>query len=236
MNNQVDCCALDNVYIAVPLYNEETLLYEVISDLQKYFSNIVVVDDGSTDKSNELLRDLDVTLITHAVNLGQGAAIKTAFDYIAKLDRAFAIVTFDADGQHSTTDAFKFAKEIIRCEEDIIFGTRFIEEEDKSQVPGLKRIVLKAAALLTNALTKVKLTDTHNGLKALKVTAVNQLNLDISGYAFESQLIMQVSKCEISYKEMSTHISYTKYSMEKGQSLRNGILIVEDIINLVRLK
>lgn len=234
MNTKNNHYTLDNVYIAIPLYNEEQVLNDVISDLQKNFSNIVVVDDGSKDRSNKLLRELDVTLITHAVNLGQGAAIKTAFEYITTIDEAFAIVTFDADGQHSTEDAVKFAKEIIRCKEDIILGSRFIENAD--HVPRLKRILLKSATLVTNFLIGVHLTDTHNGLKALKVKAVKKLDLDISGSAFESQLIMQVSKYKISVKEIATKITYTKYSMKKGQSMRNSLLIAEDIIKLVRSK
>tara|TARA_B100000780_G_C21089371_1_gene438993 strand:+ start:296 stop:1000 length:705 start_codon:yes stop_codon:yes gene_type:complete len=225
---------LDNVYIVIPLYNEESILYEVITDLQKTFSNIIVVDDGSTDNSNELLKDMDVTLITHSINLGQGAAIKTAFEYVCTIDQAFAVVTFDADGQHSTKDAINFANEIIGCEEDIIFGTRFIENEE--YVPRLKRVVLKFATRVTNFLTNVKLTDTHNGLKAIKIKAIKKLNVDISGYAFESQLIVEVGRAKLLYKEISTHISYTEYSMKKGQGIRNSLIIAEDIINLMRLK
>jgi glycosyltransferase involved in cell wall biosynthesis len=224
----------DNVYIIIPLYNEEQVLNEVISDLNKNFSNIIVVDDGSNDKSNELLQNLNVTLITHPLNLGQGAAIKTAFEYVQTIKKAYAIVTFDADGQHSTKDAVRFAKEIISCKEDIIFGSRFIKNGKK--VPLLKRILLKFAILATNIMTKVQLTDTHNGLKAIKTETLKRLNLSISGYAFESQIVMEVSKAKIPYKEMPTNISYTKYSIKKGQSIRNSLLIAEDLFYLLRSK
>ena len=234
MEKQHLAYTLNNVYIVIPLYNEELVLTEVILELKKSFANILVVDDGSNDTSNQLLQSLDVTLITHAINLGQGAAIKTAFDYMCTIKNAFAVVTFDADGQHSAMDAIKFANEIIRSKEDVIFGTRFVINDNG--VPVLKRIVLKFATRVTNFLTGLKLTDTHNGLKALKVSAIKELNLDVSGYAFESQLAAQISKQKITYKEMPTDISYTEYSMKKGQSLRNCLIIVEDLLNLGRSK
>lgn len=234
MDKGNEACILDNVFIAIPLFNEEQVVTEVISALQKVFSNIVVVDDGSTDRSNKLLCDLGVTVISHAVNLGQGAAIKTAFEYISTIEDAFAVVTFDADGQHSVRDAEKLASEIICCKEDVIFGSRFSGKV--ADVPMVKRLILKFATYITNFITGMHLTDTHNGLKALKVSAVRKLNIDISGYAFESQLIMQVSKHKLHYKEMPTHVYYTEYSIKKGQSIRNSLIIVEDIINLWRMR
>ena len=234
MNNPVDKHTLEDVVVLVPMHNEEDVIAEVISGLQNIFANIVVLDDGSTDRSAMIVRELGVRVISHAVNLGQGAAIKTLFDYICSLDHVFAVITFDADGQHSPEDAEMLAREIIECEEDVIFGTRFLEKNDG--VPLLKKLVLKIATQITNALCKVCLSDTHNGLKALKVSAIKNLALDINGYAFESQLVMEVGTKAIKYKEMKTYISYTDYSVAKGQSLRNSLVIAEDIINLVRLK
>ena len=80
----------------------------------------------------------------------------------------------------------------------------------------------------------MKLSDTHNGLKAIKKSCLNKLDLDINGYAFETQLISQISKHEIPYKELPANIIYTDYSLNKGQSLRNGFIIIEDIIQSFR--
>jgi len=234
VDKHVNKYTLDDVVIAIPMHNEDEVIVDVISGLQKTFSNILVLDDGSTDNSAAALQNLDVKVISHAVNLGQGAAIKTMFDYVSSVGDIFAVITFDADGQHLPSDAEKLAREIICCEEDVIFGSRFLGEND--QVPLLKKIVLKLATQITNVLGKVRLTDTHNGLKALKVRAIRKLNLDIDGYAFESQLVMQVGSKAIKYKEIATHVSYTDYSVKKGQSLRNSLIIAEDIINLLRLK
>ena len=82
----------------------------VISELSQIFKNIVVVNDGSTDSTQEVLETLDIILLNHSINLGQGAAISTGFKYIQKQEDALAVITFDADGQHSVEDAKSFLK------------------------------------------------------------------------------------------------------------------------------
>tara|TARA_X000000368_G_scaffold10390_1_gene8303 strand:+ start:2082 stop:2768 length:687 start_codon:yes stop_codon:yes gene_type:complete len=223
---------LDRIIIIMPLFNEGEVVQQVLLELKKYFNNIVVIDDGSTDNSNDLLSLEPVTLLRHPVNLGQGAAIATGFEYVKAIDDAFAVITFDADGQHAVEDAKLFAENILSCQEEIIFGSRFLGNE--MNIPFLKRYVLRLATFFTNLLTGMKLSDTHNGLKAIKKSCLNKLDLDINGYAFETQLISQISKHEIPYKELPANIIYTDYSLNKGQSLRNGFIIIEDIIQSFR--
>lgn len=225
---------LNRILVIIPLFNEAEVVEEVIFNLKKYFENIVVVDDGSTDNSNKILASLPIKLINHPINLGQGAAIKTGFEYAKCLEELSAVITFDADGQHNVEDAKFFAENILSCQEEIIFGSRFLGNE--MNIPFFKRYVLRLATFFTNLLTGMKLSDTHNGLKAIKKSCLNKLDLDINGYAFETQLISQISRHEIPYKELPTNIIYSDYSLNKGQSLRNGLIIVEDLIRSIRKK
>lgn len=217
----------DNVYILIPIFNEETKIKSVISELTTSFKNIVAVNDGSTDSTQEILESLDVVILRHSINLGAGAAISTGFKFIQSLKDAKAVVTFDADGQHSVEDAKAFAKEILLCEEEVIFGSRFIKS--KSNIPLIKRIVLSVVVFFTNLLSKVNLSDAHNGLKAIKKTALKKIDIDIDQYGYESQIINEVSKKGITYKEMPTNTIYTEYSKNKGQKLNNGLIILEDL-------
>jgi glycosyltransferase involved in cell wall biosynthesis len=218
---------LDKVYILIPVFNEEKKIKSVVSDLSKYFVNIVAVNDGSTDSSGDILESLDVTLLNHSINLGQGAAISTGFKYIQNLMNAKAVVTFDADGQHSVEDAKAFAKEILSCDEEIIFGSRFIK--NKANIPFLKKIALSIVVLFTNRFSRTKLSDAHNGLKAIKKDSLKKIDITIDGFGFESQIIHQVSKKNITYKELPTNTIYTSYSKNKGQKLINGLIILEDL-------
>jgi hypothetical protein len=87
-------------------------------------------------------------------------------------------------------------------------------------------------AKITDLVTGVTLSDAHNGLKAYKVSTIKELELQFSSYSYESELITQVAKKKIEYKEMSTDIKYTSYSIKKGQKLLNGLLIIEDLLKL----
>jgi glycosyltransferase involved in cell wall biosynthesis len=225
---------IDNVHILIPVYNEEKMISEVVLKLKKHFSNIVVVNDGSTDSTLETLSQLEVVALNHFLNLGQGAAISTGINYIKNLKNSLAVITFDADGQHSVNDAVNFANEIVKCDEGIIFGSRFLEH--KMNIPTLKRFVLSLVTFLTNKLTKMNLTDTHNGLKAYKKSVLKDIDITIDGFAFESEIINIVSRKKISYKEMSTNTLYTEYSKNKGQKLRNGLVILEDLFKSINLK
>ena len=218
---------LDKVYILIPVFNEEKKIKSVVTDLSKYFVNIVAVNDGSTDSSRDILESLDVTLLNHSINLGQGAAISTGFKYIQNLMNANAVVTFDADGQHSVEDAKAFAKEILSCDEEVIFGSRFIK--NKANIPFLKKIVLSIVVLFTNRFSRTKLSDAHNGLKAIKKDSLKKIDITIDGFGFESQIIHQVSKKNMTYKELPTNTIYTSYSKNKGQKLINGLIILEDL-------
>lgn len=217
----------DNVYILIPVFNEERKIKSVISELLPFFKNIVAVNDGSTDSTQEILESLDVVLLRHSINLGAGAAISTGFQFIQNQKNAQAVVTFDADGQHSVEDAKAFAREIILCEEEVIFGSRFIKS--KLNIPTIKRIVLSLVVFFTNLLSKVNLSDAHNGLKAIKKTALKKIDINIDQYGYESQIINEVSKKGITYKEMPTNTIYTEYSKNKGQKLNNGLIILEDL-------
>lgn len=217
----------DKIHILVPVFNEEKKIKSVVSELQKVFKNIIVVNDGSSDASQEILESLDVTVLNHSINLGQGAAISTGFKYIQDLNNAEAVVTFDADGQHSIEDAKAFAKEIILCDEEIIFGSRFIR--NKANIPFIKKIALSIVVMFTNRLSRINLSDAHNGLKAIKKDSLKKIDITIDGFGFESQIIHQVSKKNITYKEMPTNTIYTSYSKNKGQKLINGLIILEDL-------
>ena len=218
----------NKICILIPVYNEEKKIGSVVSELLKIFPNIVVVNDGSSDSTSQILKNLNETVLNHLVNLGQGAAISTGFKYIEELKNIKAVITFDADGQHSVEDAKAFANEILVCDEEIIFGSRFLD--NKSNTPFFKKLALLIVVIFTNKLSKIKLTDAHNGLKALKKTCLNKIDITIDGFAFESQIIHLASKKRIPYKEMPTNIIYTDYSKNKGQKLRNGLVVLEDIL------
>ena len=212
----------------IPMYNEQEVIAEVIHGLKAVFQNILCVDDGSTDESVSRAREAGATVICHAVNIGQGAAIATGFIWIQTKTNFSRIVTFDADGQHLPEDAMRLVEELASKELDVVFASRFLD--DQSQVPFLKRLILRGVANVTKALTDVELSDAHNGLRALTVDASQKIQLTQNGMAHATQFVSLVLQGGLKYSELPVTILYTPYSRSKGQSILNSVNIVLDLI------
>jgi glycosyltransferase involved in cell wall biosynthesis len=187
----------------------------------------VIVDDGSSDNSLQSISDLSVKILKHSTNFGQGAALQTGFEFAKKNPNLEIFVTFDADGQHQTKDIKNIIAPIKENKVDIVFGTRF--QDDKTQMPLLKRIILKLAIKYTNLSTGVPLTDAHNGFRAMNRTALNEMKLNLNGMAHASEIVTVAHKANLRVAEIPVEILYTKYSKAKGQSILNSINILSDL-------
>lgn len=216
-----------DVWVVIPLYNEAAVIAGVVSDLLPEFSRVVCIDDGSRDGSGDIARAAGAWVVTHPINLGQGAALQTGFEYALERGAEF-VVTFDADGQHRVEDA---AAMVQRAREEnlaIVFGSRFLDDRTK---PGLlKRIVLKTAVLVTNWTTRTKLTDAHNGLRVIRQDALQRVKLRQDRMAHGTEIVLQLGRTGLPYAEQPVEVLYTDYSRSKGQSLLNSVNILIELI------
>ena len=216
-----------DVWVVIPLYNEATVISGVVSGLLGVFPNVVCIDDGSRDGSGEIARRAGARVVTHPINLGQGAALQTGFDYALER-RAKYVVTFDADGQHRVDDAAAMVDRARAEDLAIVFGSRFLDERTK---PGfLKKIVLKTAVAVTNWTTRTRLTDAHNGLRVIREDALRRIRLKQDRMAHGTEIIAQLGRTGLPYAEQPVEVLYTEYSKAKGQSLLNSINILIDLI------
>lgn len=213
----------------VPIYNEATVIEDCIADLRTIFPNILVIDDGSTDGSASKAKKSGAQVIRHTLNIGQGLAISTGFRWVQGQNTFKNIVTFDGDGQHVAHDALRLVEELENSSLDIVFGSRFLGYE-RSNTPAMKRIILKTVTKITNTLTGVKLSDAHNGLRALTVEASKIVELSQAGMAHASQIISLTRQANLKYHEIPVNVLYTPYSRKKGQSILNSVNIVADLV------
>lgn len=214
--------------IVIPLYNEATVIGGVIDELLQHFVHVICVDDGSSDDSAAVAEAAGARVIRHPHNLGQGAALQTGIAYARELPGIEYLVTFDADGQHRVVDALAMLD--LAHDEDaaIVFGSRFLDDRTK---PGLaKKIVLKTAVAVTNLTTGLTLTDAHNGLRVLRVDAARAVNLKQDRMAHASEIVVQLGKSKLPWREFPVEVLYTDYSKAKGQSLLNSINILVDLV------
>lgn len=213
----------------VPIYNEALVIFDCISNLKTVFTNILCVDDGSTDNCGMIAEKAGAIVIRHPLNIGQGAAIATGIFWALNQYRFKNIVTFDGDGQHRPEDAFRLVEELEKNNLDIVFGSRFLDH-NKYNIPSIKRRLLRLAAVVTRILTGISLSDAHNGLRAFTTQAARKLSISQRGMAHASQIVNLVKTEKLKYHEIPVTVLYTKYSLKKGQPILNSINIIFDLI------
>lgn len=218
-----------DVFVVVPAYNEGEVLRDTLGPLIAQGYSVVVVDDCSTDHTQELLAGLPVVAIRHPVNLGQGAALQTGMEFCKSVGAQLAI-HFDADGQHDYRQIADLVAPICDGRADIVFGSRFLRSADRNEVPRVKRVALKIGIVVSGVLSGVWLSDTHNGFRALSRKALEAIDLREAGFAHATEILEQTRCARLRYLEVATTIRYTDYSRAKGQRLSNGINIVLDLI------
>lgn len=215
-----------NVFIIIPAYNEEEVISEVLRELIPLNHTIVVVDDGSTIDLTKSLAG-PVYILRHKVNLGQGAALQTGIEFALAKNAAF-IVTFDADGQHQPDDINTLLQPLVNNEADIALGSRFLGSTNN--IPAKRKQLLKFARLVNYFFTGLLLSDAHNGLRAMTAKTAQQIKIRQNGMAHATEIIAEIRKKKISYKEVPVTISYTEYSKNKGQTVWGGFRIFFDIL------
>jgi polyprenyl-phospho-N-acetylgalactosaminyl synthase len=214
------------MYVVIPAYNEGPVISRVVSEVKRAGYAVVVVDDGSSDATAEEARAAGAGVITHPFNLGQGAALQTGIDY-AVAERAEVIVTFDADGQHRVSDIARLAEALVEERADFALGSRFLGKAPN--LPPLRRLLLHAATAFTRLTTGLQVTDTHNGLRAMTRRAAAAIRLRQNRMAHASELLSQIAASGLRYVERPVTIEYTAYSLAKGQSLGDAVLILLDL-------
>ena len=192
---------------------------------------VVLVDDGSPQKLVLDCPELSqkVKILRHPINRGQGAALQTGADYAVR-HGADAVVHFDADGQHDPADIPRFLTALDEGDCDIVLGSRFLRHDDLSAIPSGRRRMLRLARFVEGCLTGLKLTDVHNGFRALGPRALEVIRIREDRMAHASEILMQVAHNHLRWKELPTHVVYSDYSSTKGQSAGNAFNILWDLI------
>jgi glycosyltransferase involved in cell wall biosynthesis len=214
--------------VVIPVFNEASVVGDVVRAVRGCYPTVVCVDDGSNDASSTEVRDAGAILVKHPLNLGQGAALRTGLEFGLSLPGIRWFVTFDADGQHDVVDIGPMLDLLDKGQADIVFGSRFLDE--RTQVTRARRFVLGLAVRYSKASTGMALTDTHNGLRAFSRDVAVGLDLQMNGMAHASELLHLVSHMKARYAEVPVHITYSDYSKAKGQPLMNAVNILFDLI------
>ena len=215
------------VWLVIAAYNEGERLGRTLEAVRRLGHQVVVVDDGSQDDTGAVALRHPVWVLRHRLNCGQGAALQTGIDFA--LDRgAEILVTFDADGQHSPEDVARLVEPVRAGRADVALGSRFL-----GRAIGLRptrRLVLKLGVLFTRVVSGVRVSDTHNGLRALSRHAARRIRITQDRMAHASEILDRIRQQGLRYCEVPVTIRYSEETLAKGQSSWNALKIAGEFL------
>jgi glycosyltransferase involved in cell wall biosynthesis len=215
--------------IVIPAYNEEQTIAEVVSGARKFADRVIVVDDGSRDRTAILAKQAGALVVRHAVNRGVGAAIGTGIEAAVRLD-ADAVVTMDADGQHRPEDAGRVFDRLAQGDVEFVMGSRMKKSDDAGYMPWHRVVANTIGNVLTSVLFGVWVTDSQCGLRGLSRKAARTIDLRTNGMESISEFIKEMKDKHWRHDEVAIKAIYTDYSMSKGQNFFLGIKVALKLI------
>ena len=208
---------INKVWAVIPAYNEEKNIIGIIKKTKKYVDNVIVIDDGSKDKTKELGEKAGAIVLRHILNLGKGATLKTGCDFAIKKGAEF-IIALDADAQHNPNDIPRFTEKLKKY--DIVFSYR----KASSKMPIVLRFGNWFISNVVNILYGISLNDTQCGFRAFSIEAYKKIRWNASDYSMESEMISKTGKQRLKYVQIPIQTIYSdKY---KGTTIIDGIKIV----------
>jgi glycosyltransferase involved in cell wall biosynthesis len=213
--------------VVMPAYNESASVAEAVRQALRRFARVVVVDDGSADDTAEQARQAGAQVIVHPVNLGQGGALQTGFDWALECGVDW-VVTLDSDGQHDPDDALRLLQQAQNESCDVVLGSRFLGRTEG--MPAARRCLLKAALAFQNLTSGIRLSDVHNGLRILSRRALQHIHLHQDRMAHASEIVSQIAQSGLKVGEGPVTIRYTDYSLAKGQRSMGAVNILLDLL------
>ncbi len=217
--------------IVIPAFNESATLAGVIDGLKlarspQLTTEIILVDDGSTDDTAAIRRAHGAVVLRHIINRGLGAALATGL--LSALRRgADVIATCDADGQHAPSDVARAVQELLVSGADIAIGSRML---DRSGMPCSRRRANDLANLFTRIIFGVRMSDSQSGLRVFTRRAAERLRITATNYEVSSEICGEIGRLGLKLQEVPIQAIYTDYSLSKGQSFQVGIRTLSRLI------
>ena len=219
--------------IIIPSYNEGEVIQGVLQNIIRetkvnkiYTIDIVLVNDGSSDNTEKLVKNMPVLVLSHLVNMGSGAATRTGLEYAKRNNYDFA-VSIDADGQHSPKDLMSVIYKLNNDNYDLVIGSRLLKTDG---MPTHRILGNKLLNFVTRVLFGVAVTDSQSGLKAFSRKSIEQIEIRSNGFEFCSEIVWRAKQNNLKITEIPIESIYTDYSLKKGQNNINALRIIKNLI------
>ena len=214
----------------IPAFNEEVAIGSVALLTGEHVDEVIVVDDGSSDRTAHVAEMAGARVIRHHKNMGKGAALKTGFE-AADAD---IVVTLDADGQHNPAEIPKLVEPILRGEADVVNGSRYLHGRDEN-TPRYRRVGQRILDRATNIATGLEITDTQSGFRAFSAESIPHFKFRDPGFVVESEMLSDAAEAGLRIVEVEVGVRYDVDGSTRNP-ISHGVSVLLRIIGDIELK
>jgi hypothetical protein len=223
----------DPLLVGIPAYNEELAIGSTIHKTREYASEVLVVDDGSADRTADVAREAGATVVEHEDNQGKGAAVQTVLDYARDGEWA-GLVLIDGDGQHLPEEIPDVARPVLDGDADMVIGSRYMDQGETDETPLYRRFGQQVLDVLTTGSSGKNISDSQSGFRALSPKAIEELSLTTDGIGVESEMINVATERDIEITEQPIDVRYEGIDGQTYNPLHHGLSVVTFILQMVR--
>lgn len=216
------------VVALIPAHNEERFIGSLVLAVREHVDTVLVVDDGSSDRTTEIARRAGALVVRHGTNQGKASAVNTGFGHLRRLEPA-AVVMLDGDGQHCADDIPTVLAPILGEAADVVVGSRHLSV--RSAIPAYRQVGQHGLNLMTNLSSGVSLSDTQSGFRAFSRQALACLSFRQCGFSIESEMQFQVRDHRLRVAEVPIKVVYAEPA--KRNPVGHGLQVLNGILQLV---
>ena len=220
------------VIAAIPCYNEERFIGEVVLNVRKYVDQVVVIDDGSHDGTSQVAIDAGALIVKHNVNKGYGESLKSCFE-AAKANGAEIVVILDGDNQHSPHQILALLAPILKHEADLTIGSRFLDKGGRN-IPRYRKFGIHIITWLFNAGSEIKLTDAQSGFRAYSTRIFDNISFTEKGMGISIEILIKAIGKGFTIQEVPITCAYHPGSSTQNP-VRHGLGVALTVVKF-RLK
>jgi glycosyltransferase involved in cell wall biosynthesis len=220
-----------DVVVLIPAFNEELTIATVVMLSRRHSDHVIVIDDGSTDRTRELASEAGAEVLSHTVNKGKAAALMTGFARAREL-KPKVTITIDADGQMDPGLIPSVAEPVLQGVADLVIGSRYIGRK-VTDTPKHRRLGQKVLNRATTMGASVEVTDSQSGYRALSLRALNNTNFNSDRFNIESEMITYFSEIGLKIMEVPVSVRYDVPSGHKQKPLEHGLSVLGGVVSYI---
>lgn len=224
-----------DILVLIPAYNEGLVIGSLILNIQQYADKVIVINDGSSDNTEEIAKLAGVECLSLETNGGKAKAMMLGFKRAKELGYT-ATIMIDGDGQHNPAEIPKLAKPVLDGDADLVVGSRFLENVGIEEIPAYRKVGQKVLNQATNLSSGFKCSDSQSGYRALSQKALENMNFVSSGYGIESDMLSHFSDLGLTITEVPISVTYEVPHKHKMNPVKHGLSVLSGLIQMITVR